>query len=149
MKNVILNLQILCEKKNIPTKINFNQWIQKVLHKKKINEITVRIVNELEIQYLNYTYRKKDKTTNVLSFPMNIFLKKNHIILGDLVFCKSVIEQQAIKYKQELESYWALMTIHGTLHLLGYDHKTKKTSIKMEKIENKIMLSLNYSKPYL
>ncbi|WP_261788358.1 rRNA maturation RNase YbeY [Buchnera aphidicola] len=94
-------------------------------------------------------YRKQNKPTNILSFPLNFFLKKNKKILGDLVLCKKIIEKEALKYNKPLNSYWAHMIIHGTLHLLGYDHRNNEEKNIMESIENKIMLSLDYDEPYM
>ncbi|QCI19994.1 rRNA maturation RNase YbeY [Buchnera aphidicola (Brevicoryne brassicae)] len=107
------------------------------------------MVDKSEMKYLNFTYRGKNKSTNILSFPCNKFIKINHKLLGDLVLCKQVIEYESLKYKKKLESHWAHITIHGALHLLGYDHQNKKEAYIMEKLENKIMLSLNYKKPYV
>ncbi|MCU4136795.1 rRNA maturation RNase YbeY [Buchnera aphidicola (Sitobion miscanthi)] len=107
------------------------------------------MVDELEIKKLNFIYRKKNQTTNILSFPFNKFIKVNHKLLGDLILCKNIIEKESLKYKKSLESHWAHITIHGTLHLLGYDHKNNKEANIMEKIENKVMLSLKYKKPHL
>lgn len=70
-------------------------------------------------------------------------------LLGDLVLCKNVIEEESLRYNVLLEEHWAHMTIHGTLHLMGYDHKNKIDTNIMETIENKIMISLNYKKPYI
>ncbi|WAI18416.1 MAG: rRNA maturation RNase YbeY [Buchnera aphidicola (Acyrthosiphon caraganae)] len=106
-------------------------------------------MDELEIKKLNFIYRNKNKPTNILSFPVNKFIKINHKLLGDLVLCKNIIEKESLKYNKSLESHWAHITIHGTLHLLGYDHQNSKEANIMEKIENKIMLSLNYNKPYI
>ncbi|WP_367672983.1 rRNA maturation RNase YbeY [Buchnera aphidicola] len=98
---------------------------------------------------LNFTYRQCNFPTNILSFQYNQVIKKNHILLGDLILCKNVIEQEAIKYKKNIYSRWAHMIIHGTLHLLGYDHKEKNEKLQMESIENKIMLYFNYPLPYV
>ncbi|QCI16672.1 rRNA maturation RNase YbeY [Buchnera aphidicola (Aphis craccivora)] len=106
------------------------------------------MVDEIEIKNLNLIYRGKNYPTNILSFRANIFIQKNIKLLGDLVVCKTIIEKESIQYNKTLESRWAHMIIHGTLHLLGYDHQNKKEQKIMENIENKIMLSLNYSKPY-
>lgn len=126
----------------------FLKWIKKVLYKKNVNFITIRIVDKAEIKNLNKKYRGTNKSTNILSFPLNFFFKKNKVLLGDLVLCKTIIEEESFKYNKKLESRWAHMVIHGTLHLLGHDHKSSKERSTMEKIENKIMLSLNYEKPY-
>ncbi|WP_261979520.1 rRNA maturation RNase YbeY [Buchnera aphidicola] len=97
---------------------------------------------------LNLKYRGKNYPTNILSFQLNFYIQKNIKLLGDLVVCKPIIEKESIKYNKTLESRWAHMIIHGTLHLLGYDHKNYKEQNIMENIENKIMLSLNYREPY-
>ncbi|MDE5284930.1 MAG: rRNA maturation RNase YbeY, partial [Candidatus Blochmannia sp. A2] len=76
-------------------------------------------------------------------------INKKYKILGDLVICKAQIEKESKIYKKTLEERWAHIIIHGTLHLLGYDHKIKKKRKQMESIENKIMLSLEYTKPYI
>ncbi|WP_261979375.1 rRNA maturation RNase YbeY [Buchnera aphidicola] len=98
---------------------------------------------------LNFFYRKKNQATNILAFPCNAFIKYNCQLLGDLVICKNVIEEETLKYNISLKEHWAHITIHGTLHLLGYDHKNKQDAKIMEKIENKIMASLHYHKPYI
>lgn len=108
----------------------------------------MRIVDEKEITYLNAKYRGKNYPTNILSFQLNFFIQKNMKLLGDLVLCKTIIEEESRKYNKKLESRWAHMIIHGTLHLLGYNHRNNKEQKIMENIENKIMLSLNYSPPY-
>ncbi|WP_264284753.1 rRNA maturation RNase YbeY [Buchnera aphidicola] len=97
---------------------------------------------------LNLKYRGKNHPTNILSFQTNVFIQKNIKLLGDLVVCKTIIEKESIQYNKTLESRWAHMIIHGTLHLLGYNHKNRKEQKIMENIENKIMLSLNYNEPY-
>ncbi|AHG59953.1 rRNA maturation RNase YbeY [Buchnera aphidicola] len=149
MKHFIINLQYCCISNNyIPKKFLFNKWIGQILNKKKYI-ITIRIVDELEIKNLNFIYRGENKATNVLSFPCNEKITINYKLLGDLVLCKTIIEKEAAQYNTTLESHWAHMTIHGTLHLLGYDHKNNIEAYKMEKMENKIMLSLKYKAPYV
>lgn len=93
-------------------------------------------------------YRGQNKPTNILSFSYHQFTKNNYQLLGDLVLCKKIIEIESLKYNKTLESHWAHITIHGTLHLLGYDHQNDEEAYIMENIENKIMLALNYKKPY-
>lgn len=100
------------------------------------------------MSYLNFIYRKCNFPTNVLSFQYNQIIKKNQILLGDLILCKNIIEKEAIQYQKNIYSRWAHMTIHGTLHLLGYDHQEKKAQLHMENIENKIMRYFNYPMPY-
>lgn len=110
----------------------------------KKTEITIRIVDEIEIQYLNMKYRKKNKPTNILSFP---FQAPKHIpllLIGDLVICQTIAEKEAILQKKNIIEYYAYLIVHGCLHLFGYDHKKKNDSKKMKKEEIKIMKKLGY-----
>ncbi|XBC38053.1 MAG: rRNA maturation RNase YbeY [Buchnera aphidicola (Floraphis choui)] len=150
MESIIINLQTACSKKiYFPKKIHYLKWIQASLNKRSSNlEITIRIVKSSEMQSLNFKYRKKNKTTNVLSFPStsNTIVKSNFI--GDLIICSDIIKKEAIKFNKEIKSHWAHMVIHGTLHLLGYDHNNYYNSKKMKHLEIKIMSSLGYKNPY-
>tara|TARA_R110001583_G_scaffold10601_5_gene48652 strand:+ start:7690 stop:8166 length:477 start_codon:yes stop_codon:yes gene_type:complete len=112
-------------------------------------ELTVRIVDIEESQQLNHQYREKDKPTNVLSFPFQNPPGITLPLLGDLVICKQVVEKEAIEQQKTLTSHWAHMLIHGTLHLLGYDHIDDDEAEEMESIETKLMIELGYSDPYL
>ena len=70
-------------------------------------------------------------------------------MLGDLIICKSVVEKEAIEQNKRLISHWAHMLIHGTLHLLGYDHIDEEEAETMERIETNLMIELGYNDPYL
>jgi len=112
-------------------------------------ELTIRIVDSEESQELNHQYRGKDKSTNVLSFPFQNPPGITLPLLGDLVVCKAVVEKEATEQQKPLISHWAHMTIHGTLHLLGFDHIEEDEAEAMESIETKLMIELGYSDPYL
>ena len=112
-------------------------------------ELTVRIVDVAESQELNSQYRGKDKPTNVLSFPFQNPPGITLPLLGDLIICKSVVEKEAIEQNKQLISHWAHMLIHGTLHLLGYDHIEEEEAETMERIETNLMIELGYNDPYL
>jgi len=112
-------------------------------------ELTVRIVDSEESQQLNHQYRGKDKPTNVLSFPFQNPPGITLPLLGDLVICKQVVEKEAAEQQKTLVSHWAHMLIHGTLHLLGYDHIDDDEAEEMESIETKLMIELGFGDPYL
>jgi len=112
-------------------------------------ELTVRIVDSEESKQLNHQYRDKDKPTNVLSFPFQNPPGITLPLLGDLVICKQVVEKEAMQQQKALTSHWAHMLIHGTLHLLGYDHIDDDEAEEMESIETKLMIKLGFSDPYL
>lgn len=112
-------------------------------------EISVRIVDEPEMQLLNQTWRGKNKTTNVLSFPSDNppVSKLNH--LGDIVVCAPVIESEAQEQGKSLDAHWAHMCIHGTLHLLGHDHIEDEEASVMENLETGVLATLDFPNPYL
>lgn len=112
-------------------------------------ELTVRIVDKEESQQLNCQYRGKDKPTNVLSFPFQNPPGITLPLLGDLVICKQVVESEAVEQKKTLTEHWAHMLIHGTLHLLGYDHIDSQEAFAMESLETQLLEELGFADPYL
>lgn len=112
-------------------------------------EVTIRIVSPEESQELNATYRGKDKPTNVLSFPFEQPPGLNLPILGDLAVCHEVVIQEAEDQQKSVENHWAHMIIHGTLHLLGYDHINDLEAEEMESLEVEILNSLGIDDPYI
>ena len=106
--------------------------------KNKIQEFTLFLTNSRKMKDLNNKFRKKNKATDVLSFPFNYKITKNSY-LGDMAISYEIINKRSIKsnFFIEFDKMW----IHGYLHLLGYDHKKLKNFQKMNKKEN---LILNY-----
>ncbi|CUX96710.1 rRNA maturation RNase YbeY [Candidatus Doolittlea endobia] len=151
MSNVILDLQLACDKTHgLPTKMVFLRWLQSVLPLfLDYSEITIRLVDEAESQKFNMIYRKKNRPTNVLSFPFQAPPEVALPFLGDLLICRQVVEREAQQQEKTLEAHWAHMVIHGALHLLGHDHIHDKTALKMETLEIGIMQKLGYQNPYL
>ena len=134
-------------KKNFP---NFKRYISKTVNEtlKSINteiaqniSVTFLITSSKKIKELNFKYRKKNKPTNVLSFPMNLTYMNNYL-LGDIALANQIILNEAIEQKITKYDYLCKMTIHGMLHLLGYDHKTEKQFKKMKKFEIQIYNAL-------
>jgi len=150
-QQVILDLQIACiNKQNLPSKTIFQSWLDAALPQfKSVSEVTIRLVDKKESHYLNLTYRSKDKATNILSFPFETPAKIASPLLGDLVICRQLIEQEARQQNKILLAHWAHIVIHGILHLLGYDHITNDKAEEMEILETKIMQTLGYLDPYL
>lgn len=156
MTTPIIDLQIASEKlDNLPTVEQFTHWVQQALSIEAQTEdfpeteITIRIVDEAESHELNLTYRGKDKPTNVLSFPFEMPEGIELPLLGDLIICRQVVEKEAQEQGISLESHWAHLAVHGTLHLLGYDHIEENEAVEMESLETKIMKNLGYEDPYL
>lgn len=116
-------------------------------------ELTIRVVDKEEIQFLNKTYRHIDKTTNVLSFPYEDFpfnapAEIQLPLLGDLVICHDIVVKEAQQQNKTTEAHWAHMVIHGVLHLKGYDHIEDDEAQIMEALEVSVLKKLNISDPY-
>jgi len=152
----IIELQNIVESKSIPSLTNFQKWVDLTLEVSKAKfiqpEVTIRVVSNEESQQLNSDYRQKDKPTNVLSFPFEVpdMIPVDEIdeYLGDLVICESVLFQEATEQHKPVDNHWAHLTIHGILHLLGYDHAIDIEAEEMESIEVKILAKLGITNPY-
>ncbi len=107
-------------------------------------ELTIRIVDKKEITELNSTYRHKNKPTNVLSFPFDMpeECEDEIPILGDIIICAEVIQEESLQQEKTVEAHWAHMVVHGALHLLGYDHEKDHEAEIMEAEEIKILEGL-------
>lgn len=150
MDKIILDLQIAAsDSSDIPSQDKIQQWLTFILPQ-FVNEaeLTIRIVDEQESQYLNNLYRHKDRPTNVLSFPFESPVEMETPLLGDLVICKQIVQKEAQEQNKSLESHWAHMIVHGCLHLLGYDHIDDNEAQEMESIEIDIMADLGFANPY-
>lgn len=151
MGNMLIDLQIASENiDDLPTLEQIEQWATAAVQPESDDvEMTVRIVDEAESQALNRTYRAKDRPTNVLSFPFECPTEVSLPLLGDLVICRQVVEYEAAEQKKPLMAHWAHMVVHGSLHLLGYDHIDDTEAEEMESLETKIMQGLGFVDPYL
>lgn len=149
--SITLDLQLACaDSSGLPAEAQFQQWLDTaILPFQQEAEVTIRIVDEAESNDLNLTYRGKDKPTNVLSFPFECPPGvEDFPLLGDLIICRQVVEQEASEQQKTLESHWAHMVIHGSLHLLGYDHIEDAEAEEMEALEKEFMHTLNFPDPY-
>ncbi|MGM0524895.1 MAG: rRNA maturation RNase YbeY [Pseudomonadota bacterium] len=111
-------------------------------------ELTVRVVSKEEGQQLNKDYRARDYPTNVLSFPFEAPVELPVPLLGDLVICAEVVEDEAKQQHKAVIDHWTHMVIHGTLHLLGYDHLADDEAEIMEQLERQILAKLDIADPY-
>lgn len=152
---LFIDLQIATvNEEQLPDLTAIELWVQTAitagsLEKRAEAELTVRIVDNDESQQLNHQYRDKNKPTNVLSFPFQNPPGVALPLLGDLLICKNVVENEALEQNKTLTEHWAHMLIHGTLHLLGYDHIEQQEALEMENLETKLLIELGFSDPYL
>lgn len=148
--SALLDLQVACKDSQLPTADDFQLWLDAVLSElgHPGAEVTVRLVSSEESQQLNQQYRDRPKPTNVLSFPFEAPAGIAIDLLGDLVICAEVVEQEASAQNKPLLHHWAHMTIHGSLHLLGYDHIDDEDARLMEEMEIAILAKLAIDDPY-
>ncbi len=134
----------------LPTKKQGMVWIKAVLEhlQQPECELCVRLVSSDEMTTLNHLYRGKNKPTNVLSFKANVPPRSGPVLLGDMVICPEVVRQEAIAQGKPLEAHFAHMVIHGTLHLLGYDHTQEAEAAQMEALEVTLLSTLGIDNPY-
>lgn len=134
-----------------PAKKRLQHWLDTALDVLQLDEaleVTVRLVDNQEITELNAEYRGKNQPTNVLSFPCEWDLPEEPRLLGDIVIAAAVVNQEAKAQKKKMEAHWAHITIHGLLHLLGYDHIEDSQAEEMENIERRILAKLGIADPY-
>ena len=115
-------------------------------------EVSVVLCNDEFIRQLNRDYRGKDKATNVLSFPQTDFCDKSALIspvpFGDIILAYETIAREAEEQNKLLENHFAHLVVHGTLHLLGYDHEQPEEAETMESIEISVLEQMGIENPY-
>ena len=140
----------------VPEEDEIRRWIAAALEKSghgKDSEVCVRLVDEAEMAALNREYRGRAGPTNVLSFPSHLPAGVGPAgaglpLLGDIVVCAPVVGSEALQQGKPWQAHWAHMLVHGTLHLLGYDHVDEVEALEMEALETAVMASLDYPCPY-
>ena len=148
--NYQIDIEINSQHPLIPSQEKCEAWITAVLQHQKLNnaEVSLYIVDEDEGRQINRDYRGKDYATNVLSFPADIPEEVGVPLLGDLVICAPVIEREAKEQNKDIDAHWAHMLVHGSLHLLGYDHIEDKEADLMEELETRLLQQLGFPPPY-
>lgn len=137
----------------LPDDADFDHWVTSALQVAGHScdtSVAIRLVDAAEMQTLNHTYRHKDKPTNVLSFPFDMpdGIDTLPPFLGDLAICAEVVFDEATAQNKTAQAHWAHMVVHGTLHLLGYDHIDDAEADIMERLEITILNQLGYPDPY-
>jgi probable rRNA maturation factor len=136
----------------LPSATSFRRWAEAALRgakRRKPAELAIRIVDLDEGRTLNRDYRGKDYATNVLSFPAELPPGVVVPLIGDLAICAPVVQREAAEQTKSPRAHWAHLTIHGVLHLLGYDHIEDDEAEAMEALETRILASLGIADPYV
>lgn len=156
LPSLLIDVQIACDDPDVPDSGEIETWIARAVAgsgKAVANdtELSVRLVDTEEIRALNRDYRHKDSATNVLSFPAGMIegLPADAArVLGDIVVCATIVNEEAAQQMKAVADHWAHMLIHGTLHLLGYDHETDGEALEMERLETRILTENGLADPY-
>ena len=149
MTTVYVDVMVNSTSTQLPEQTDLEQWVAAAVAQHRDEaEVSVLIVDTEEGAELNEQWRGKQGATNVLSFPSGLPAELNLPLLGDLIICAPVVEREAQEQSKALQAHWAHMMIHGTLHLLGYDHIIEAEAEEMEALETKILAELGYPDPY-
>ena len=144
-----IDIQYACAADWLPGEAEITRWAESALQDQPVeSELGIRMVDEEEGRRLNQQWRQGSTATNVLSFPAEIEVEIEPRLLGDVVICIPVIEREALAQGKIPTNHLAHMVIHGTLHLIGYDHIEDKEAEQMEAMEIHLLELLNIDNPY-
>ncbi|WP_198147390.1 rRNA maturation RNase YbeY [Gilvimarinus polysaccharolyticus] len=147
--SVQVDVDIQVDTEVVPSDEDVHRWITAALRdEREVAEVSVCIVDAATSADLNNRYRGKNYPTNVLSFPADLPPELNLPLLGDLVVCAEVVAREAAEQGKQAQAHWAHMLVHGTLHLLGYDHIDDLEAEAMEALETTIVTALGFAPPY-
>ncbi len=142
--NAALSMQKSMQKESVQRKP-----VRKKEGQEEDAQLTIRIVDEKESAYLNEHYRHKNGPTNVLSFPAEYADDIPVTLLGDIILCAPLVLKEAKTQNKDIQAHWAHLTVHGSLHLLGYDHSNAQDAQKMESCEIDILKQIGFTNPYI
>ena len=149
MARVHIDLINNSDSTQLPKLSDLQNWATAAVDQRRAEaEISLLIVDEAEGAELNLQWRNKSGPTNVLSFPSDLPAELGLPLLGDLIICAPVVAREAREQKKSLNSHWAHMMVHGTLHLLGFDHIDDDQAEEMESLETDILARIGYPDPY-
>lgn len=146
---VRIDVQVAGPRGGLPEVAKLRHWARSALAgRRREAELSIRIVEAAESRALNRQYRGQDRPTNVLAFPAELPAELKLPLLGDLVICREIVESEAAAQAKPLDAHWAHMIVHGTLHLLGFDHQTEPGAAAMEALEAEILAEFGWPDPY-
>ena len=151
----VIDVEIVSDDGTIPSIGEITDWVRRALdavpQPPQDAELAVRVVDAEEMRSLNCEHRQKDAPTNVLSFSVGEIQGLPAAagnFLGDIVVCAPVVSREAAEQDKHLNDHWAHMLVHGTLHLLGYDHQIDSEAAKMEALEQRVLAQHGVPNPY-
>ena len=155
--SLVVDVQVACKNSDIPSAQQIKYWVTSAVEGSGRcladgTELSVKLVDTDEMRSLNDEYRNKDSVTNVLSFPAGEIAglpAEAGQALGDIVVCAAVVSDEAARQGKAVGDHWAHMLVHGTLHLLGFDHESDVEAVEMEGLEARILTSNGVADPYV
>jgi probable rRNA maturation factor len=141
---IALELQDATRSTRVPDARKFRVWAKAALRRSA--QVTIRIVGAAEARKLNRAYRGKDHATNVLTFVYESAPRRP--LSGDLVLCAPVMAKEAREQGKAIEAHYAHLTVHGLLHLQGWEHETDRDAWAMEAREARLLARLGIPDPY-
>jgi probable rRNA maturation factor len=139
-----LTIQRASRLRGIPPDNQFRRWLNAALVQSA--DLTLRVVNAAEGERLNGGFRNRKYATNVLTFVYHD--KGDDVLQGDIVLCAQVIQREAREQGKAIDAHYAHMTVHGALHLAGYDHESVRDAKRMEVREIALLQALGFANPY-
>jgi probable rRNA maturation factor len=151
-----VDVQVACDASWVPQEKDIVTWVRRAFDAARADsdgatEVSVRVVAADEMQMLNREYRQRDTATNVLSFPsgeIDGLPAEVMRCLGDIVVCADVVNDEAAAQGKSRDAHWSHMLVHGTLHLLGYDHQDDAEAAIMESLETRVLQRHGVNDPY-
>ena len=137
-----LTVQYDVQTSQLPSRARFRKWVRAALTRRA--RITLRVVGAREARLLNRRYRRRDYATNVLTFVYSERLPLD----ADIALCAPVLAREARALGITRDAHYAHLTVHGVLHVQGYDHQRESDARRMERLETRIMKTLGYADPY-
>ncbi len=152
----VVDVQLACDAAEAPARQAIVAWVRRALQAAGDEpggaaEVSVRVVDTDEMRNLNRDYRGRDYATNVLSFPAGEIAGlpgDATRLLGDIVICADVVNTEADEQGKTRDDHWAHMLVHGSLHLLGYDHRQDADAAVMEALETRVLTGHGLADPY-
>jgi probable rRNA maturation factor len=147
---LVLSVRNHGPRKGVPVARSFERWVAAALRGRRGGrvEVNIALFGTRDARRLNRDWRGKDYATNVLSFPYAREPGETSALLGDLAICPAVVAREAREQGKPVRDHFAHLTVHGVLHLLGYDHENERDAIEMEAIERKVLARLDIADPY-
>jgi probable rRNA maturation factor len=134
----------------MPDERQFEKWVRAALQgrRSKRRQVNIQLFDPVQARQINKTFTGKDYATNVLSFPYEPLPGEKTAVLGDIVLCPSVVATEAKEQGKKLRDHFAHLTVHGVLHLLGFDHKDEADALRMEDQERLVLATFGIPDPY-